>query len=55
MVQQSSAVEPTAQPHVVLITGSGGRIGASAVAAPQTSGNLAIGTDRTDHADGGIR
>jgi len=55
MVQQSSAVRPMAQPRVVLITGSSGGIGASAVAAPQTSGDLVTGANRTDHADGDIR
>lgn len=55
MVQQSSAVEPLAQPQVVLITGSSGGIGASADAAPQTSGDLVIGAARTDHAGGDIR
>ena len=55
MVQQSSAIEPMAQTQVVLITGPRGGIGASAVAAAQTSGDLVIGTDRTDQADGDIR
>ena len=55
MVQQSSAIEPMAQTQVVLITGSSGGIGASGVAAAQARGDLVIGTDRTDHAEGGIR
>ena len=55
MVQQSSAVIPMAQPRVVLITGPSGGIGAHTVAAAQTSGDLVVGTDRTDHAGGDIR
>ena len=55
MVQQSSAIELMAQPQVVLITGPSGGIGASAGAAPQMGGDLVIGADRTDHADGDIR
>ncbi len=46
MVQQSSAVAPTPEPQVALVTGSSGGIGAAVVAALQARGDFVVGADR---------
>ncbi|MBG6218688.1 NAD(P)-dependent dehydrogenase (short-subunit alcohol dehydrogenase family) [Arthrobacter sp. CAN_A6] len=46
MVKQSSAVKPSTDRQVTLVTGSSGGIGASVVAALQARGDVVVGADR---------
>lgn len=46
MVQQSGAVTATTQPHVSLVTGSSGGIGAAVVSALRARGDVVLGADR---------
>lgn len=46
MVQQSGAVAATTQPHVSLVTGSSGGIGAAVVSALRARGDVVLGADR---------